>query len=68
MGLFVKVVTTQELDALEAGKLVEAAGQRIAIFNLGGKYRAIEDTCPHRGGPLRRACCIPCWRMHQHGL
>jgi hypothetical protein len=38
IGLFVKVGTTQELDALEAGKLVEAAGQRIAIFNLGGKY------------------------------
>src|SRR6266481_6658508 len=36
----------------EAGKLVEAAGQRIAIFNLGGKYWAIEDTCLHRGGPL----------------
>src|SRR5713226_10188789 len=40
------------LEALEAGKLVEAAGKRIAIFNLGGKYWAIEDTCPHRGGPL----------------
>jgi len=38
MGLFVKVGTTQELEALEAGKVVEAAGQRIAIFNLGGKY------------------------------
>jgi nitrite reductase/ring-hydroxylating ferredoxin subunit len=52
MGLFIKVGTTQELDALEAGKLVEAIGQRIAIFNVGGKYCAIEDTCPHRGGPL----------------
>ena len=52
MGLFIKVGSTQELEALEAGKLVEAAGQRIAIFNQGGKYWAIEDTCPHRGGPL----------------
>jgi len=52
MGLFVKVGTTQELEPLEAGKLVEAPGQRIAIFNLSGKYWAIEDTCPHRGGPL----------------
>jgi 3-phenylpropionate/trans-cinnamate dioxygenase ferredoxin subunit len=52
MGLFVKVGTTRELEALEAGKLVEAGGQRIAIFNVGGKYWAIEDTCPHRGGPL----------------
>ncbi len=35
MGLFIKVGTAQELEALEAGQLVEAAGQRIAIFNLG---------------------------------
>ena len=52
MGLFIKVGTTQELDALKAGKLVEAIGQRIVIFNVDGKYCAIEDTCPHRGGPL----------------
>ena len=32
--------------------MVEAGGQRIAIFNLGGKYYAIEDRCSHRGGPL----------------
>ena len=31
---------------------MEAAGQRTAVFNVGGKYWAIEDTCPHRGGPL----------------
>jgi nitrite reductase/ring-hydroxylating ferredoxin subunit len=52
MGQFVKIGTTAELEDLEVGKLVEAAGKRIAIFNLGGKYYAIEDTCPHRGGPL----------------
>jgi nitrite reductase/ring-hydroxylating ferredoxin subunit len=52
MGLFIKVGTTQELEALEAGKVVEAGGQRIAIFNLSGKYWAIEDSSPHRGGPL----------------
>ena len=52
MGQFVKIGSTAELEDLEVGKLVEAAGKRIAIFNLGGKYYAIEDTCPHRGGPL----------------
>ena len=52
MGQFVKIGTTAELEDLEVGKRVEAGGQRIAIFNLGGKYYAIEDTCPHRGGPL----------------
>ena len=52
MGQFVKIGTTAELEDLEAGKLVETGGKRIAIFNVGGKYYAIEDTCPHRGGPL----------------
>ena len=41
-----------ELEDLEAGKLVQADGQSIAIFNLGGRFYAIENTCPHRGGPL----------------
>ena len=52
MGQFVKVGTTAEFEDLEAGKLVEAGGQSIAIFTLGGTYYAIENTCPHRGGPL----------------
>jgi len=58
IGLFIKVGTTQELEALEAGKLVEAAGERIAVFNAGGKYWAIDDTCPHRGGPLSEGILV----------
>lgn len=34
------------------GKAVEAGGRRIAVFNVGGKHYAIDDTCKHRGGPL----------------
>ena len=52
MEQFAKIGTTAELEELEVGKLVEAGGHGIAIFNLDGKYYAIEDTCPHRGGPL----------------
>src|SRR2546422_8893211 len=52
MGQFVKVGTRAELDELEGGKLVEVGGQKIAIFSVGGRYYAIENTCPHRGGPL----------------
>jgi len=52
MAHFVKVGTIAELEHLETGKLVEAEGQSIAIFNLGGRFYAIENTCPHRGGPL----------------
>lgn len=34
------------------GKAVEVAGRRIAIFNLGNAFLAVDDRCPHRNGPL----------------
>jgi nitrite reductase (NADH) small subunit len=34
------------------GRVVEAAGRTVAIFNVDGHYYAIDNTCPHRGGPL----------------
>lgn len=37
---------------LREGKAVEVAGRRIAIFNLGDSFLAVDDRCPHRGGPL----------------
>lgn len=51
MGTYVKVAT---VDAFEPGRglLVEAAGQKIALFHIGDNYYAIGDTCTHRGGPL----------------
>ncbi len=38
MGKFIKVGTKAEFEDIEAGKLAEAGGQSIAIFNLGGTY------------------------------
>ena len=52
MAQLVKVGTKADFEDLEGGKLVEAGGQKIAIFDLGGNLYAIENTCPHRGGPL----------------
>ena len=34
------------------GETVELAGRRIAVFNVGGQFYALDDDCPHRGGPL----------------
>jgi nitrite reductase (NADH) small subunit len=34
------------------GRLVEIDGKAIALFNVGGIFHAIEDTCLHAGGPL----------------
>jgi nitrite reductase (NADH) small subunit len=35
-----------------AGRVVEAGGRTLALFNVDGAYHAIDNTCPHRGGPL----------------
>jgi nitrite reductase/ring-hydroxylating ferredoxin subunit len=36
------------------GKRIEAFGRTIALFKDGGAVYAIDDTCPHRGGPLHQ--------------
>ncbi len=51
MAGFVKVATTGELAPGQTKK-VEVGGKTIALFNIGGSYHAIDDTCTHRGGPL----------------
>lgn len=47
----VVVATIDELP-VGAAKQVEVGGKTIALFNVGGSYFAIDDTCPHRDGPL----------------
>ena len=51
MSRFVEIARTDEIAPGEA-KMVEVEGRKIALFNLEGSYWAIDDTCPHRGGPL----------------
>jgi len=51
MGKLVKVGSVKDIPP-GFGKLVEAEGKRIAVFNVGGTFYAIDDTCPHQGGPL----------------
>jgi NAD(P)H-dependent nitrite reductase small subunit len=34
------------------GRMVEVAGEDIALFNFNGEYYAIDDLCPHRGASL----------------
>ena len=33
-------------------RTVEAAGLKVALFNVVGKFYALQDACFHRGGPL----------------
>ncbi len=51
MAQFVKVAKKTEIPA-DTGKLVQAGGKDIALFNVNGKICAIFQTCPHQGGPL----------------
>lgn len=48
---FVKVAETTEL-APGNGKVVEAEGHELALFNIGGAFYCIENSCPHLDGPL----------------
>jgi nitrite reductase (NADH) small subunit len=47
----VRVAAVGELGAGES-RVVEAAGRSLALFNVDGAYHCIDNTCPHRGGPL----------------
>ncbi len=51
MASYVKAAAVGDLDPGH-GMLVEIGGKKIALFNVGGTYYAIDDTCTHRGGPL----------------
>lgn len=33
-------------------KIVNVDGREIALFNVGGSVYALDNTCPHQGGPL----------------
>ena len=48
---FTKVATVQEVPAGKA-KQVVVSGKTLALVNVDGTFYAIDDTCPHRGGPL----------------
>lgn len=37
---------------LREGRSVLLGGREIAIFNLGDRFLALDNRCPHKGGPL----------------
>jgi nitrite reductase/ring-hydroxylating ferredoxin subunit len=37
---------------LGTGRVFEAAGRAVAVFNVDGAFYAIDNECSHRGGPL----------------
>jgi nitrite reductase (NADH) small subunit len=51
MPEFVKVAKVSELLPGDA-RVVECAGKTLALCNVDGTFYAVDNTCPHRGGPL----------------
>jgi len=56
---------------LREGRAVKVGNREIAIFNLGDRFLAIENRCPHKGGPLADGivagstvvCPLHAWKM-----
>lgn len=52
MSQFIKVARIADLPPPGEARRIEVLGRTIALFNVDGAYRAIDDECTHRGGPL----------------
>ena len=50
---FVAVGRVEEIPD-GASRVVKVNGKNIALFNVGGKFFAINNVCPHEGGPLAK--------------
>ncbi len=47
-------VTVAQVDEIPPGtcRTVEVEGIFLALCNVNGTFRAVDNTCPHAGGPL----------------
>ena len=60
---------------LREGRSVQVAGHDIAIFNLGDRFMAIDNRCPHNQGPLSDGivsgttvvCPLHAWKIDLEG-
>jgi len=56
---------------LREGRAVKIGSREIAIFNLGDRFLAVDNRCPHKGGPLADGivsgttivCPLHAWKM-----
>jgi nitrite reductase/ring-hydroxylating ferredoxin subunit len=48
---FIKVATVGDVP-LGSARQVTVNGRTLALFHVGDRYYAIDDTCPHQGAPL----------------
>jgi nitrite reductase (NADH) small subunit len=50
-GDWIRITPAANIPPRE-GRSVQLGDLEVAIFNLGGRFVAIENRCPHKGGPL----------------
>ena len=51
MAEWIEVAQTSEIQPGES-KVVKVLNESVAVFNANGQFYAIDNTCPHQGGPL----------------
>jgi len=64
-------VTQSENIPLREGRSVRIDNREIAVFNLGDRFLAIDNSCPHKGGPLSEGivsgttvvCPLHAWKV-----
>jgi nitrite reductase (NADH) small subunit len=63
MPTFVRACATSEIT-LGTGRTLTLEGKDVAVFNVDGTFYALDNTCPHRGGPLGEGelegCAVTC--------
>jgi nitrite reductase (NADH) small subunit len=63
MSRFIAVAATADIPPGQAKAFV-VGDREIGVFNVDGTFYAIENTCPHQGGPLAEGwvegCVVTC--------
>jgi len=70
MNKWVRIACCRDIP-LREGRAVKVGNREIAIFNLGDRFLAVENRCPHKGGPLADGmvsgttvvCPLHAWKM-----
>jgi nitrite reductase (NADH) small subunit len=52
MNDFVRIGDVQELPAPGEAKEFLCGSKTLCVANVNGRYAAVDNFCPHRGGPL----------------
>ncbi len=48
---WIRITSTMNIPERE-GRALTLDSQQVAVFNLGDRFVALENRCPHGGGPL----------------